>query len=356
MFEDKTYNAILANMLARVPNTIDKREGSIIWDALSPSAAELAQLYIDLDIILDNAFADTATGEYLDKKCGEIGLTRIPAGYCYQKGIFTGSGSTPFNVSIGDRFSVVNTNINFIVTEKIVDGQFKLKCETAGSVGNNATGTIIPISYINGLETATLSEILIYAEDNETDSSFRTRYYNKVRNVTNDGNKAQYIEWASSFSGIGRVKVFSLWNGANTVKVSILDSNQDIATSTLISDFQEYLDPNSEGLGEGVAIIGSVCTVTTASYKDITINAQIVVASGYTLQQAQTAAETAIENHFKNDINYLKTSVGFFKIASVLSDLPQIASITTCTVNSGNIDIALADEEIPNLLSLSLTV
>ena len=39
----KTFSQILADMLARVPNDLDKREGSIIYDALAPAAVELAE-------------------------------------------------------------------------------------------------------------------------------------------------------------------------------------------------------------------------------------------------------------------------------------------------------------------------
>ena len=34
MFEDKTYENILQGMLNRVSNDVDKREGSVIYDAL----------------------------------------------------------------------------------------------------------------------------------------------------------------------------------------------------------------------------------------------------------------------------------------------------------------------------------
>ena len=36
-----TYEQILERMLSRVPNTFDKREGSVIFDAIAPSAYEI---------------------------------------------------------------------------------------------------------------------------------------------------------------------------------------------------------------------------------------------------------------------------------------------------------------------------
>ena len=41
MYENVTYEDILQRMLDRVPDSMDKREGSIIYDALAPAAVEL---------------------------------------------------------------------------------------------------------------------------------------------------------------------------------------------------------------------------------------------------------------------------------------------------------------------------
>ena len=64
-YEDITYDVILQRMLDRVPDNMDKREGSIIYDALAPAAVELQLMYIELDTILTETFADTAQRDYL---------------------------------------------------------------------------------------------------------------------------------------------------------------------------------------------------------------------------------------------------------------------------------------------------
>lgn len=68
MYENQTYDAIMARLLAAVPDTLDKREGSFIWDALSPAALELAQAYFNLDIAYQQTFAADASGESLEKE------------------------------------------------------------------------------------------------------------------------------------------------------------------------------------------------------------------------------------------------------------------------------------------------
>ena len=339
MYESVTYEVILQRMLARIPDTFDKREGSIIYDALAPAAAELAQMYIELDVTRGMTFVDTATGEYLDELVGEFGLTRIPATKAIVKGSFN------IDVSVGDRFS--GDKLNYIVTEKVSTGVFYLECETAGTVGNGYTGRLIPISYIAGLTSAAITEISVPARDIETDEELRARYFDTIGGGASDGNKAQYEKWAREYDGIGRFKVFQLWDGANTVKVSILDEDNEAASGTLVTAFQNYLDPSSEGLGNGEAPIGAIVTVSTATTKSISINLKVTLASGYT---TATEIVEALEAFF-HDISYVKTVVNYFSVVAAVMSCESVAAISVCTVNSGTSDINLGDEEIPVLTS-----
>ncbi len=71
MFEDMTFENILSQMLENVKGDVDKREGSIIYDALAPVAMESAQMYADMDILLQECFADSASYYYLIKRAAE---------------------------------------------------------------------------------------------------------------------------------------------------------------------------------------------------------------------------------------------------------------------------------------------
>lgn len=185
MYEAMTYEVIMRRMLGRVPNSFDKREGSIIFDALAPAAAELAQMYIGLDVVLNQTFADTATHEYLEKRCGERGVTRQSATFAVVQGEFT-----PTNVDVlGLRF---NCGIyNYTVTEATdVAGVYQLTCETSGAAPNATSGQMIPIDYVSGLETAAITAILIPGEDTEDDESLRERYYDSISSQAFGGNIA----------------------------------------------------------------------------------------------------------------------------------------------------------------------
>ena len=70
------YEELMEKKLDRIDDRRDKRQGSLIYDALAPNAAETAQFYADLDLLADRTFADTAVGEDLTRRAAERGMLR----------------------------------------------------------------------------------------------------------------------------------------------------------------------------------------------------------------------------------------------------------------------------------------
>lgn len=60
--EIPSYEELMEAVLARVSDDVDKREGSLIYTAVAPVCAELAQAYIRLAGALDLLFFDTSEG------------------------------------------------------------------------------------------------------------------------------------------------------------------------------------------------------------------------------------------------------------------------------------------------------
>ena len=238
------------------------------------------------------------------------------------------------------------------MTEKIAAGEYQLTCETVGAAGNFGTGLLLPIDYISGLETATLTDVIIYGEEEEETETFRTRYFEAINSDARDGNVAQYQQWANEYPGIGNYKVFPLWNGKNTVKVSILNSENGVASDQLISDFQKHLDPNSEGLGNGVAPIGAVVPISTATEVPLTITGNVALANGY----ENTAGVEEMVKAFLADIAYKKTVVSYMSLGAVVQDCPCVDFLSDFKVNGEISNIALGAEEIAVLNSLTLVV
>lgn len=345
MYEDQTYDAILDRMLDRVPADLDKREGSIIFDALSPAAAELAQAYAELEVNLRLFSAQTSSGDYLELRTADYGVTRKAATKAQRKALFYGQNDTLLDVAIGSRFSI--EQVKYVTQERLSSGQYLLECETAGTLGNQYFGTLMPIDYIPGLVHAELSDILIPGTDTETDDSLRQRYLQRVRQPATSGNAAQYRQWALEVAGVGDAKVFPLWAGAGTVKVVIADAEKQPATSTLVDAVTEYI--------ETVRPIGAAVTVASAAAKAISVSATAALVSGYLLNSVTDVFKAAVESYLQ-DSAFTSTYVSYAKIGNLLLSTPGVIDYTMLLVNGGSANIALADEEIPVLGTIGLGV
>ena len=88
MYEDQTYENILDRSLARVASDVDKREGSVIMNAIAPVSAEHADVYIQLGNIVNNGYADTAVRDFLILRCKERGIIPYEATKATLKGKF----------------------------------------------------------------------------------------------------------------------------------------------------------------------------------------------------------------------------------------------------------------------------
>ncbi len=353
-YEDMEYEVILDRMIDRVaeqyPN-LDTREGSIIYNALAPAALELAIMYVELDNVLNESFIETASREYILLKCRELGIdvTSFDPTHGIHKAEFN------VEVPIGSRW---NCDLyNYEITEYLGNEQgfhtYKAYCETEGSEPNNVTGDLTPIDDLpTELSHSVLSGCLIEGENESTDEHIREIYFNQIKNTGTDGNVSQYENWCESYPGIGAYKVLPLWNGNNTVKVSILSSTNGTASDTLIADFQSYLDPGKKGMGDGVAPIGAFVTVTTATEVPLTITADVKLTSGYTDPSIIDKSLT----DYLSKIAYKQNIVSYMQVGASILDTDGVEFITNLKINGGTSDVTLGIEEIPTLGSCTWKV
>ncbi len=352
MFEDKTFESVLKSLLSKVPSSLDKREGSVIYDALAPAAAEIAQLYIDMDFTIKETFADTADREYLIKRAAERGIEPYPASFSVAKGVFN------IDVPIGSRFSI--DIYNYAVTEA-VEGEahaFKMTCETAGSGPNGFTGRLIPIEYIQGLTSAYLTEILIPGEDEEGTEELRERYFNSLDSQAFGGNIQDYKEKTKALQGVGGVKVYPVWNGGGTVKLIIINSEYGVPTDELIESVQTAIDPEqNQGQGLGIAPIGHVVTVEGAGETEVNIETTITYAEGWSFEDIKPAAEEVIDGYFKELCGEWEESGGIIvrisQIETRLLDLEGVIDIEGTKLNGEAKNLALSENSLPKRGTLS---
>lgn len=343
MYEDMTFESILARMLNRIPDSFDKREGSVIYDALAPTALEIAQAYADMDSIIDETFADTASRDMLIRRAKERGLTPFPATNAVIKGTFD------TDIPIGERFT--HGDLIYTVKEKIKDHEYSLECESVGIVGNKRTGPLIPISYIEGLGSAEISELLIPAEDEEDTEVFRKRYFDTFNAKAYGGNKQDYINRTNAIGGVGATKVIPIWNGGGTVKVVILDSEFNPANNELIKKVQKELDPSRDGTGAGIAPIGHVVTVATADKVPVTIRTKITFDSGYSFNGLKTEIAKVVSAYLlelrKTWAESESITVKISQLNTRITAIKGVSDIEDTMINGKNSNLVVTAYSVP---------
>lgn len=345
-FSSKTYKNILDSMLSRVSDTLDKREGSVIQTALGPAAWYLEGLYFDLARIQNNVYGSTAGGKALDVKCVEWGLVRKMPTHAIKMGTF----NVP--VPIGARFSGINSTEVFKVVEQlgITEAglhQYGLRCEAVGTVGNNYSGRLLAIDYINGLTDAVLTETIIEGTDEESDDFLRERLMNKIRRPSTSGNAHDYYNWAIECSGVGAAKIFPLAYGPGTVKVVIADTNKTEAEPALIKLVKNHI--------EELHPIGATVTVASVMELPINVMGKVKIGNGVNLGVIQASFQETLKD-FLYESAFELSYVGIAKVGNILIETIGVEDYAEITLNGTSGNIVLTDEQIAVVGAVTLEV
>lgn len=374
-----TYDYILTEALSKVPDNVDKREGSIIRDALSPCCYEAAKHILYLADIIEQTYIETANGLWLDGRVIEGGVTRDPATYAKKLGVFKTQLDEPCQISIGQSFSTVGdiilnyTAVQVYVNEDgdVVPGSYIMQCNTVGSVGNSYIGRIVPNDYIEKLASAEITTLLYPGEEEESDDSLRERFLANLMKTAFGGNIAQYRQWAKEIPGIGGVQVYPVWAGGGTVKLSIIDTDYNSCSSEFCQTILEKFDPENSGgetgLGLGIAPIGHKVAVSTPLPRTINVSGKITLLPGYKLETLLPQIKLALEEYLlslrqawenSDDENNYSVIVYLGRINFAILNVKGVSSAYELQLNGTDTDIRLTEtsslQEIPVLGTVSL--
>lgn len=300
--EAQNYDYWLNLMLDNVPNDIDKREGSIIYDALAPAAMVSAQQSLSLANIIRETYIKTAQGEFLDYRAVEHGTNRYAATFTEVKARFNDDDGNPVNVNVGDRFaSIAESPIFYTVIKANGDGTAEMQAEESGTSANSYLGQILPVTPNDNLAWAEIIEITIPARDEENDEHLRARLLNTNSWVAYGGNVADYLDMTSKISDVGATQVYPVWNGAGTVKLVILNNDLMPASQTLIKKVKEEIDPeDNETQGYGLAPIDHQVTVVAPETFEVNITMNVTIAENANIDTIRTNIKASLEELFKS--------------------------------------------------------
>lgn len=348
--ESQSFDSILTALLEHVPDDVDKREGSVIYDALAPSALKLAETYWDMAVLYRRTFAATADGDDLEKRVNEHGVERKKAGKAIRRALFTDGNGQSLDVPISSQYRL--DEIVYTIIEPIEAGEYKAEAQTAGAVGNKDYGEMLPLEANNQLGKAILADVLVPGEDDETDESLYQKFLDHIREKAFGGNRADYKKKVMAIQGVGGVRLRRAPFGGGTVKVIIIDSDFNVPTTDFVSYVQEQMDPiEFKGEGYGTAPIGHEVTIEGVGKNEITVESQLIL-NGVTIGQIEAQINETLKEYFAElraiwskdlDIN-----VRITHIESRFLEIEGIEDIASTLLNGFDKNINLI-EDIPVL-------
>ena len=356
-FLTEDVEEIHRRMVGKAPPGVSIIEGEIFWDATRPSAIEKERTEkIQMQNILKMAHSQTATGKYLEflGECQGIFKNNATASTGYINAAAAKGTIIPLNYVVGTKSTDIEESISFKTLEsKTIDesGEVIIKCQCTqtGKIGNVEANTIILVyKPINGLQSITNPEKFTGGTEIEDEEHYRQRIIEAEQEDKLSGADTDYIRWVKEVDGVGYADCIELWNGPQTVKVLILDSNNEPANDELIAKVKDYIYPDKKP-GEsrgGKAPAGAIVTIATATTLKINVSAKFIFTDGFNQETILTALKSKISEYLKKIkingvVKYkaIDTIIGSY----VLQD-EGIEDYTNLTINNSTTNIQLVDQ------------
>lgn len=323
-------------------------DGAELAVRLRAAARQIMGLYHYGDYIFRQAFPQTAEGESLERHGALRGISRQKA----RKAQGTLKFSIPkaltenLTIPVGTVcLTEERTGFETTVEGTLVAGNTSVsvaaQAQEPGPGGNVLAGKITKMqAKPDGIETVTNASAFTGGREEETDESLRERILETYGGLSNGTNISYYRQLALSVDGVDEVEVIPCMEGVGTVGVLIATENGTTPAS-VISAVNGLMAQRRE--------LGIAVTVATPTKLEVTVDAALVPAEGYTLDQAIEAVEPAIRGCFQgNKIGktvYLNAIIGAAMSTGTLENI---------TVLSPTADVTATAKQRPVLKSLIL--
>ena len=335
-----SYEKILERMLARVPDNIDKREGSVIFCTLAPTAMFLAEGYATLEVYKECFTAVDATGEMLSKICAEYGILRRPAQAAVYKMRITNKQDAALAVDVGA--ALICGDLAFFVSAELGDGFYQVTAAQTGEASNSAANFELAI-FQDDFGSISAVQLLEAGREEEDDESLRERYLQAINAPPFGGNPADYERIFLAHKAVGAVSL--LYNPNTTViHASVVGPDMKIVDSATIAALQEEFCPlylNQLRVWEGLVPVGTIVRIGTPA--EISISVSAIVDSNGSVSAAELAAlaKANIETYFRSLI-FKSNAVVLAEISAILLRLPGVSDAYSVKLNdvAGNYSVS----------------
>lgn len=343
MSKEISFEKTMSRMLDTISDDFDKRETSIIYQAVAMVVPELMLLQSDIELMEDEAFPDSCNYNSLVRFSGLRNIHPRQA----TRGVVIAEFSK--DIEIGTRFNCEERN--YEVLEKINTNKYKLIAEETGHI--ESIGDLTPINDMPDLRTAKITSVYLDGREEESLESLRKRYMESLDYQAFGGNRADYIEKVTSVDGVGACKVFRRSKATSSevgkITIVIVDTTYKNASRELIKNVASILTPTEDGEGAGLAPIGHKITVVGAEKQTVNIKTRITVERD--IDNITRDLTKAIEEY----LHELRTGFGsdeatvvrISAIENKILGIKGVIDVSNTTINGVEKNLTIEDKSIP---------
>ncbi len=342
LFPQTTPESLTEAMVGKLQTNLQTNEGSYTRDLLSVVGLALFEGYKTLNKLLPIAFVDETSGEYLEARCAEYGITRKPGTAARVSLEFSGQNGT--KIPVGTTVSTQG-GLLFSTTEpgEIQEGKALAEAvsQQAGMACNVPPGALTRlVTPVGGVERVQNPKAAQGGADVESDESLFARLDQYRKNRAASGNIADYVQWGMEVSGVGAVQVLPIWNGPGTVKVILAGDDKKPVDSAIVQSCQEHM--------ERVRPIGAQVTVESAGTFSVSVAAALQLAEGAVLETVKAEFLKKLEEYFQ-ELALQKNTVPYNRVAFLLLSIPGVDNFTALSLNQGEADLTIPSGSVPVL-------
>jgi uncharacterized phage protein gp47/JayE len=356
MYEDRTQDVIVAEMLEDFGTNVRTDEGSLAYNACVKTAAELEDAYTDMSELDMNALADTMDIIHLIRYGAERGIEYKEATAAIVKAVFLQA------MSIGDRLTC--QDYTYTITEEVEgeENTYLMQCDEEGVDPNATIGPLDPVDYIDGYEGGAITEVVILGTDDEDEEVFRNRIIDSFSATAFGGNKADYRLYVDAQQGVGGCKPKRREPGSEWIDIYVISSDMTPASSELISELQDLIDPEtSHGEGDGKAPICHKVRVMAAGSETIDVEATLTLDTGYTPEVIQPQALEKIGNYITQlgmeweESNQNEITVRLARIEAILIGIEGVIDVTSLEINGAESNVSVTWTDVPVIGTVTIS-
>lgn len=346
MFEEMTYENIMAQMMSDMPDGIDTSEGSLLYNACAKQAVRLEEAYLILCGLEQNMYADTADLDHLIRAGIDRGCLINQATYAE----FEAQFNCPVNA--GERFNCDEYNYTVYREKDAEQHIYDIGCDTPGAEPNHILGDLDPIEYIEGFEWGKILRCTKEGSDIEDTENYRARLLASYNYRGFAGNREYYLTRIRELSGVTGCKLERVQAPSDRIKITITGQDFRRPKEDVVDAVQTAVDPIvNSGAGEGIAPIGHRVSIIPVMETSVNIETTITYDAGHSYEDLQSYILKAIEDYLLSLRQTWETSntivVRILQIEAAIVAINGVVDVTGTRINGSETNLQITDGSVP---------